>query len=73
MDTHIDNSPKCHLVTYRAVAINDPFHNRYSTVNIAVNFSFIEITYNLAKISGFVTNVSELPVNDKQLDSPISQ
>jgi hypothetical protein len=73
MNTHVNGSPKGHLVTQCAVAVNDSCHGGYGSVEIAVSLSFIEVAHDLAEITRPVTELSELPVDDEQLVSPVCQ
>ena len=71
MNTHVDSSPERHLVTQFPVAVNNSLHGGYGSVEIAISLSFIKVANDLAKITGSVTELGELPVDDKQLVSPV--
>lgn len=64
MRTYIHRRSKSHLVTQRAVAIDDSFHGWQRGGEVAVEVPLEEIAYDLPEVGGAVPELGELPVDD---------
>lgn len=72
MTAYIYTSSKGHIIIHRPIAFNNPVEDVHSSVEVPIHLLFQEVTKNLAEITGPVAELSEFPVNDKELIDRVS-